>query len=107
LIGGTIASAAVLALTGCASSARAGADAVPTLQIDYPDFQLTPSPTFAMPDNAVPLYAATSPLPTASQSAEVWTWPTGPASARDVKTLAKELDLTGDPQQVADGWEVG
>ncbi len=107
LMGGTIASVAVLALTGCASNARAGAGAVPTLQIDYPDFQLTPGPTFSMPDNAVPLYVATSPLPTASQSAEVWTWPTGPASARVVKTLARELGLTGDPQQVADGWEVG
>jgi len=109
LLGAVVAAAGILTIAGCASSARAGAGAVPPLQIDYPDFELTPIPgsSIPIPDNAVPFDVATSPLPTASQSAEVWTWPAGPASARDVKTLAKELGLDGDPPRVADGWQVG
>jgi hypothetical protein len=60
-----------------------------------------------MPDNAVPLYVATSALPTALTQADVWTWPTGPSSSQDVKLLATALGLDGDPQRIADGWQVG
>jgi hypothetical protein len=107
---GAIASVAVLALTGCASGVGS-AGATPTLRIDYPDFYLTPGPSMPtpmpIPDNAVPFYVATSALPTRLTQADVWTWPAGPSTSSDVRKLATALGLDGDPQRVADGWQLG